>query len=469
MATCASRLVAVSALLVLGVGCQVGPRYARPVVNLPPEYRGATVDSAHAESLGEAKWSQVFRDEALQKLIRQAVEQNYDVRIAATRILQARAQLTITRAVQFPTVTAEATATTERNPKTTRGGVTLPASTDNLYAVDGAMFWELDFWGKFRSATEAEKATLLGTQWAARAVLVTVVSSVAQSYFTLRELDLELEIAQRALAAREESLRLTRVQEAGGVVSLLDVRQAEQLVYTAASVITNTQRLITQQENALSILLGQNPGPIQRGLPLVDQPEPPEVPTGLPSALLERRPDIRQAEQALIAANARIGVAKAALYPDIALTASAGLQSNALSALVSGPATLWHLTGDVVQQVFNAGRLKANVTLTEAQKLELVFAYLKTVQQGFREVSDALVGHRKAFELRQQLTQLVSSTEDAARLSDLRYRGGVASYLEVLTSQTSFLNAELTLAQARLGELLALVQLYAALGGGWEQ
>jgi outer membrane protein, multidrug efflux system len=366
-------------------------------------------------------------------------------------------------------VTAEATATTERNPTSTQGAFTLPASNDNLYRVDGTVFWELDFWGKFRNATEAEKATLLGTQWAARAVLVTVVSSVAQSYFTLRELDLELEIAQRALAAREESLRLTRVQEAGGVVSLLDVRQAEQLVYTAASVITNTQRLITQQENALSILLGQNPGPIQRGLPLVDQPEPPEVPTGLPSALLERRPDIRQAEQALIAANARIGVAKAALYPDIALTASAGLQSNALSALVSGPAALWHLTGDVVQQVFNAGRLKANVTLTEAQKLELVFAYLKTVQQGFREVSDALVGHRKAFELRQQLTQLVSSTEDAARLSDLRYRGGVASYLEVLTSQTSFLNAELTLAQARLGELLALVQLYAALGGGWEQ
>jgi multidrug efflux system outer membrane protein len=252
-------------------------------------------------------------------------------------------------------------------------------------------------------------------------------------------------------------------------VSLLDVRQAEQLVYTAASVITNTQRLITQQENALSILLGQNPGPIQRGLPLVDQPAPPEVPTGLPSALLARRPDIRQAEQALIAANARIGVAKAALFPQITLTATRGFQSNALSALVSGPAELAHVTGNLVQQIFDGGRLRANVKLTEAQKLELVFVYLKTVQQGFREVSDALVGHRKAFELRQQLTQLVSSTEDAARLSDLRYRGGVTSYLEVLTSQTSFLNAELTLAQARLGELLSLVQLYAALGGGWEQ
>jgi multidrug efflux system outer membrane protein len=469
MATHTSRLVALSAFVVLGAECRLAPRYARPNADVPAEYRGARVDTTRAESLGEAKWSEVFRDEELQKLIREAVQENYDIRIAATRVLQARAQLTITRADQLPTVTAEATATNERTPTTTRGGVTLPASTDNLYGVDGTLFWELDFWGKFRSATEAEKATLLGTQWAARAVLVTVVSSVAQSYFTLRELDLELEIAQRALAAREESLRLTRVQEAGGVVSLLDVRQAEQLVYTAASVITNTQRLITQQENALSILVGQNPGPIQRGLPLVDQPAPPEVPTGLPSALLERRPDIRQAEQTLIAANARIGVAKAALFPQITLTANRGFQSNALSTLLSGPAELAHVTGSLVQQLFDGGRLRANVKLTEAQKLELVFAYLKSVQQGFREVSDALVGHRKAFELRQQLTQLVSSTEDAARLSDLRYRGGVASYLEVLTSQTSFLNAELTLAQARLGELLSLVQLYAALGGGWEQ
>jgi multidrug efflux system outer membrane protein len=468
MAARPKRSFVLTALVALGSGCMVGPRYQRPPVDAPATYRGAPADTAHAISLGEAKWSEVFGDEELRKLIAQALNENYDVRIAAARILQARAQLTITRADQFPNVTGGAEANRERAPASRQGGFALPASTNNLFRFDATLAWEIDFWGKFRSATEAERATLLGTQWAARAVLVSVVNLVAQGYFTLRELDLELEIARRTLTAREESLRLTRIEEAGGIVSMLDVRQAEQLAYTAASIITNTERLIEQQENALSTLLGQNPGPIPRGISLVNQPAPPEVPAGVPSALLERRPDIRQAEQALIAANARIGVAKAALYPDIILTSTGGFQTNALSTLLSGPAALWSVTGDAVQQIFNAGRLKANVTLTEAQKLELVYTYQRTVQQAFLEVSDALVGHQKAHELRLQLVQLVASTEDAARLSDIRYRGGVASYLEVLTSQTSFFNAELELAQARLNELLTLVQLYSALGGGWQ-
>jgi multidrug efflux system outer membrane protein len=278
-----------------------------------------------------------------------------------------------------------------------------------------------------------------------------------------------LEIARRTLAAREESLTLTRVQEAGGIVSMLDVRQAEQLALTAASVITDTERLVTQQENAISVLLGQNPGPIARGRPLVDQPLPPRVPAGLPSNLLERRPDIQRAEQDLVAANARIGVAKAAFYPAITLTADGGFQSNTLSTLLSGPAALWGVGVDVLQQIFNGGRLKGNVQLTEAQQLELIYTYRQTVLQAFREVSDALVGYQKTRELREQLTRLVTSTGDAARLADIRYRGGVSSYLEVLTSQTSFFNAELSLARAQLNEALSLVQLYAALGGGWQQ
>jgi multidrug efflux system outer membrane protein len=469
MATRISRVLPLGVLVVLASACRVGPRYARPPVDAPAAFRGAPADSARSASLGEAKWWEVFRDEELQKLIARALAENYDVRIAAARVLQARAQLTITRADQFPTVTADATATRERTAATRQGGFALPASNQSIYHIDATLAWEIDFWGKFRSATEAERATLLGTQWAARAVLVSVVDLVAQGYFTLRELDLELEIARRTLAAREESLRLTRVQEAGGIVSMLDVREAEQLAYTAASVITDTERLITQQENALSTLLGQNPGPIARGRPLVDQPEPPQVPAGMPSSLLERRPDIRQAEQTLIAATARIGVAKAALFPEIALTSAAGFQSNALSALLSGPATLWSVSGGVVQQIFNAGRLKANVRLTEAQQLEFVYTYRQTVQQAFREVSDGLVGYQKTGELRRQLAELVTSTQDAARLSDIRYRGGVASYLEVLTSQTNAFNAELALARGRLNELLALVQLYAALGGGWQR
>lgn len=462
------RVAIVAACIVFAAACRVGPRYTRPPTAVPREYRFAPSDSLRARSIGEAKWTEVFRDPELQKLIRQALDSNYDIRIAAARVLQARAQLTITRADQFPTVTADATATREQTPRS-NGAFPIPAVTFNTYRAVIQTSWELDFWGKFASATEAERATLLATEWAERAVLVSVVSQVAQSYFTLRELDLELDIAHRALTARNESVRLTRVQEAGGVATLLDVRQAEQLAYTAESVITDTERLIAQQENAISILLARNPGPIPRGLALVDQPAPPAVPVGLPSALLERRPDIRQAEETLVAANARIGVAKAALFPQITLTGDAGVQSNALSRLVSKPAALWSLTGDLFQQVFNAGRLKANVRLSEAQKLELIATYEKTVRQALREVSDALVGHQKAYELRGELAQLVAATEDAARLSDMRYRGGVSSYLEVLTSQTSFLNAELTQAQARLGELLSLVQLYAALGGGWQQ
>jgi multidrug efflux system outer membrane protein len=234
-------------------------------------------------------------------------------------------------------------------------------------------------------------------------------------------------------------------------------------------VATDAERQIEQQENAISVLLGRNPGPIPRGLPLVDQPEPPEVPPGLPSRLLERRPDIRQAEFALVAANAQIGVAKAVLYPQIALTTAGGLESNALSALFDGPAGLWNITGGLLQQIYNAGKLKAVVRLSEAQKLELVYAYRQTIQQAFRDVADGLVGYQKTRVLRQQLTQLVAATQDAARLADIRYGGGATSYLEVLTSQASYFDAELRLAQARLNELDSLVQLYAALGGGWQQ
>jgi multidrug efflux system outer membrane protein len=469
MAARRRRLILFAALVTLALDCRVGPRYSRPAVNAPGEYRGFDEDTTKAGSLGDMKWSELFRDDELQQLISRALLANYDVRVAAARILQAEAQLTITRADQFPNVTGEVTATRQRTPASSRGGFSLPASTDNLFRLGLGVSWEADFWQKFRSATEAQRANLLGARWAQRAVLVSVVSLVAQGYFTLRELDLRLEIAQRTLTARQESLRLTRIQEQIGSVSLLDVRQAEQLVYTAESVITDTQRQIEQQENAISILLGQNPGPIARGLPLVDQPEPPEVPPGLPSRLLDRRPDIRQAEFALVAANARIGVAKAALYPQITLTGTGGFESNALSTLLSAPAFFWSVSGDLLQQIYNAGKLKAAVRLSEAQKLELVYTYRQTIQQAFREVSDALVGYQKTRQFRQQLTQLVASTQDAARLSDIRYRGGVASYLEVLTSQASYFDAELNLAQARLDELLSLVQLYAALGGGWEQ
>jgi multidrug efflux system outer membrane protein len=462
-----SRLLPLT-LLALWSGCTVGPSYKRPAMEVPASYRGETMEAPPAASLGEVQWWEVFRDEELQGLIRRALHVNYDVRIAATRILQSRAQVTITRAAQFPTVSAGATVGRQRQPAQEFGGLTVPQFEFNTFQLDALLSWELDFWGKFRRATEAARASLLGSEWAQRAVLISVVSTVANAYFQLRELDLELEIARRTLASREESLRLTRIQEEGGVVSLLDVRQAEQLVFTAAETITDAERRIEQQENVLSILLGQNPGPIPRGLALTDQPQPPTIPAGLPSALLERRPDIRQSEQALIAANAQIGVAKAAYFPTISLTGSGGVQSFALASLFTGPAGFWSLAGSLVQPIFSAGRIRANVRLTEAQAEELVNTYRRTVQQGFQDVSNALVGHRKAREFRERQALLAASTQDAARLSDLRYRGGATSYLEVLTSQTNFFSAELGLAQARLNELLALVQLYSALGGGWQ-
>ncbi len=467
MNTRARRLICLGAIAAAATACRVGPTYARPEVGAPHDYRDANANLA-GTPFGDERWSEVFRDTALQNLVRRALAANYDVRIAAARVLQASAQLAITRADQFPVVAADASAARERLPETNRGGLDVPASSDNVFHLGATASWEADFWGKLRNATDAQRANLLGAEWGERAVLVSVVSLVSEGYFTLRELDLTLDIAQRTLTAREESLKLTRLQEEHGTVSMLDVRQAEQLVHIAASVITDTQRRISQQENAISVLLGQNPGPVPRGLALVDQPEPTEVPAGLPSALLERRPDILQAEMALVAANARIGVAKAALYPDIALTASGGVESQALSRLFSGPAVLWNVGANAVQQIFNGGKLKAEVRLSEAQQLELVYTYRETVQRAFREVSDALVGYRRTRELRAQLTQLVAATEDAVRLSNLRYQGGAASYIEVLTSQTSFFNAELELAQARLNELLALVQLYAALGGGWQ-
>jgi outer membrane protein, multidrug efflux system len=327
----------------------------------------------------------------------------------------------------------------------------------------------MDFWGRFRRATEAARATLLASEWGRQAVMTTLVANVAGAYFQLRELDLELEISKRTLVSRQESLGLVKNQEEQGAASMLDVRQAEQLVFTAAAEIPDLERRIEQQENFVSVLLGQNPAPVPRGRPLTAQPLAPVVPAGLPSSLLERRPDIRQAEQQLVASNAQIGVAKAAYFPQISLTATGGYQSTALSSLFSGPAAMWTLAGALTQPVFDAGRIRSTVRLAEAQRQEAVLVYQQTIQQAFREVSDALVAYRKTQEFRLQQELLARSAQDAARLADSRYRGGATSYLEVLDSDTRYFAAELGPAQARRDELQALVQLYRALGGGWQQ
>lgn len=453
--------------LVLGAvsglaACTTGENYKRPVTTAPDQFRGRSADAtADARSIADEPWTTVFDDDVLRQLLTTALTQNYDVRIAAARIEQVEAQYRITRADRFPTVTGQATAQGQHG--TVVNGETLP--TAGLVQLGVGLSWELDFWGKYRRATEAARAEIAASEWGRRAIITSLVGEITSRYYGLRSLDLELEISERTLASRIESLRLTEIRERGGVTPLVDVRQAEQLVHSARGQIADVRRQIEQSENALSVLLGQNPGPIGRGRTLTDQPMAPTVPQGLPSSLLERRPDIVQAEQILVAANARIGVAKAAYFPQISLTAAGGVASTALANLFT--AGTWAVGASVAQPIFNAGRIRSQVALAEAQRKESELVYQQTIQQAFREVSDALVGYSRFRELREAQQLVVVAAQDARRLADLRYQGGATSYLEVLDSDTRLFVAELGLVQAQLAEHNAFVEIYRALGGGW--
>ena len=482
MAEKSSAVVAICGTLFLANACSVGPNYKRPAANVPAAYRGAVAPEAPASEsapapasvagsagtasvpFGEEKWWEVFQDKELQGLIRTALKNNYDIRIAATRVLEAQAQLGITRADQLPSLDVGGNVTSLRNPK----AGPIPGYELTQGQVNATASWNVDFWGRYRRATEAARANLLANQWAQKEVMATLVANVASSYFQLRQLDLELEISKRTLGSRQDSLDLTKTLEEHGINSMLDVRQSEQLVYTAATEIPDLERQIGQEENAISILLGNNPGDVPRGLKLTEQPHAPEVPVGLPSSLLERRPDIREAEENLVAANAQIGVARAAYFPQISLTGTAGYESAALTNLFTGPAGIWTLVGSVTQPIFQGGRLKSNVRLAEAQHEQLLLTYQQAIQGSFRDVSNALIAYRKFREFRIQQQHLLESAQDAARLSQTRFKAGATDYLEVLTNETNSFSAELALAQAQGNELNALVQLYQALGGGWE-
>ncbi|HEY6971847.1 MAG TPA: efflux transporter outer membrane subunit [Candidatus Angelobacter sp.] len=461
------KLIALPFVIAFVAGCSVGPNYKRPQIDAPPTYSGLTPEEAaktNAASLADQKWWEVFHDDQLQALIKTALQQNYDVQIAAARILEAQARLGITRADQFPTITASVSSINQRSSQQKF----IPAFETSVNRVSLGLDWDLDFWGKFRRATEAARANLVASEWARREVITELIANLAGAYFRLRALDLQLDISRHTLASRQDSLGLINKLAEGGATSMLDVRQAEQLVFTAASQVPSLEQQIEQQENFISILLGNNPGPIARGKELTEQEHPPSVPAGLPSSLLERRPDVRQVEAQLAAASAQIGVARAAYFPDITLTSTAGYQSSALSNLFTGPAGLWNFGAALTQPIFTAGRLRSNVRLTEAQEQEAVLFYRQTIQGAFRSVSDALIAYRKTQEFRVQQQSLVESAKDATRLSQLRYRGGAASYLEVLTNDTNYFAAQLGLVQAQLDELLAYVQLYRSLGGGWE-
>ena len=466
MKTLASFIVVIMASGLLA-GCKVGPNYNRPVVQPPTAYRNVSENpqaQAQAASYADLPWWQVFQDPQLQELIRTALKQNYDLQIATERINEARAQVTVTRSALFPQV--------QGNGDFSGGKEHNFQTKSNFLTVTADVAFQLDLFGKLRRATEASRAQLLATEDARQTVILTLVSDVASDYFALLELDLQLQITHNTVAAQESSVKLTKLRVDHGVATKLDVLQAQQTLDTANAQIPDLERQIAQEENAISILLGNYPQAVPRGLPLVEQPLPPEVPPGLPSTLVERRPDIREAEQSLVAANAEIGVAKAQFFPQISLTGSGGGafgRSSAFSSLMSSQLGIWSYGAQVSQPIFTGGALRGNLRAAESQHQQALIAYRQAIQRAFGDVSDALIGYQKLHEVRLRQEDTVADLQESVRLSNMRYKGGTTTYLEVLDGQRSLFSAELTLAQARGTEYQSLVQLYRALGGGWRE
>jgi multidrug efflux system outer membrane protein len=449
----------------LVAGCMVGPNYHRPAVQTPA-YRDLEPNpqvQAQASSFADLPWWEVFKDPQLQELIRTALKQNYDLQIATDRILAARAQVAITRSSLFPQVSGNANFT---------GGQENNFQTRfNFLTVTADAAFQVDLFGKLRRATQAARAELLATEAARQTVVLTLVSDVASDYFTLLQLDLQLAITRDTIQAQEDSVKLTKLRVDHGVATKLDVLQAQQTLDTANATVPDLERQIAQEENALSILLGDYPHAIVRGLALVDQPLPPEVPPGMPSSLLERRPDIREAEQILIAANAEIGVAKAQFFPQISLTGSGGGafgRSSAFSSLMASQLGIYAYGAQVSQPIFTGGALTGNLHFAESQYRQALIAYRYAIEQAFGDVSDSLIAYQKLHEVRLRQEDSVADLKESVRLSNMRYRGGTTTYLEVLDGQRALYSAELTLAQARGNEYLSLVQLYRSLGGGWQ-
>jgi len=466
--------VVIAAVSMLAAGCAVGPDYKRPTVDTPPAYRGPEPGPRAlpgTNSFVNLGWWDSFRDPRMSAYVAEALTNNWDVKIAAARVLQAEAFHRITRSQFLPSVSAGAdyvdSRTSQKGPASIPGGVDPRQQYTEAFVSMSA--YEVDLWGRIRRANEASRAQVLASVEAQRTVAQTLASQVATEYLTLLEYDLELEIARRTYAARTNSLELTTSRETGGVASMQDVYQSRILVSSAEAAIVDSLRRIEQQENLICILLGRNPGPIQRGDPLIAQMKRVEVPAGMPSSLLDRRPDLQASEQQLVAANANIGQARAAFYPQITLTGFAGFQSVALSDLFTSAAKTWQFGPAVTMPLFTGGRLRGQLKLAQARFEEALASYRQTVQSAFREVSDGLIAVQRTREFREKLGERTQANRDATYLANVRYEGGVTSYLEVLYNEQELFTAELGLAQARRNELVSVVQLYRALGGGFEE
>jgi len=453
---CALWCVVISFL----AGCVLGPDYERPELDVPIEYQEP---KSSGESIANIEWWQLFEDEQLQLLIETALEENKDLGIALARIEEAYAAVTIVRSDQFPTVDAFGGAGRGK-----RSEEIFPTGkTEDNYLATLDLSFELDFWGKLRRATEAQRAELLATEATYRNVTISLIADVASLYFLLRDSDEQLFISQHTLEARLASLAIIQARFNKGTVAEIDVNQAQIEAAIAEVAVASSERRIIQTENALRILLGRNPGPIARGMRLDQQIFPPEIPTGLPSELLQRRPDLIIAEEQLHAQTARIGVAEALRYPSFTLTGSLGYESTELSDLADSDARSWNLFGNIFQPIFNAGRLKARVEVEIARTEQALLLYEQTLQQSLREVEDALVAIRTYRGEYTARTRQVKAARNAAKLSRARYDGGIVDYLEVLDIERTLFNAELAESDTLQQYLNAIVQLYKALGGGW--
>ena len=454
--------------------CMVGPNYHRPVVQTPTSFRGpdeSQQSSTQDTSFADLPWWQVFNDPELQKLIRTALKQNYDLQLAVERVTAARAQVGIVRSNEFPMVSVDPNFS---------GGKTTQGIKSNIFSLAADVVFQVDLFGRYRRATEAARAQLLGTQDAQQTVILTLVSDVASDYFLLRDLDLQLQIANETVQTQENSVKLTQLRLEHGVGTTLDVLQARQVLDTANAQIPDLERQIGQTEDAISILLGDYPHGVARERALgIETPNgwrwnetlPPQLPAGLPSSLLERRPDIRGAEQNLVAANANIGVAKAMFLPQISLLGSGGGSwghSTFLGSSIGAPLGVGSYAASAAQPIFEGGALRNNLRYAKSQDRQALISYQQTIQRAFGDVSDALIGYDKYHGVRERQEQTVKDLQASVDVSLMRYRGGTANYLEVLDSQRSLFQAELTLAQARNNEYQSLVQLYKALGGGWK-
>ena len=412
------------------------------------------------QPFGDTQWTAVYQDEALQGLIKEALANNYDLRVAATRVLQAAANLGIVRANQFPSVEGGGSIAYERN-------LQLPRAT-TFGSLNISASYIVDFWGQYRRATEAARAALLSTEFGKEVVQISLIDSVATNYYQLLQYDDQLEYSNKTVEADNEILKLNQIKFHGGEAAVTDVYQAEVLLQQAEAGVITYQQLAEQSENNLSILLGRNPGPIRRGLSLVDQPHPPEVPEGLPSDLLRRRPDVRAAEENLVAANANVGVAKAAFFPQFSITGLFGAQSNALNTFVSGPGSFWAIAGSAVQPIFEGGRIRSGYRLAWAQRDQAELQYKQTVQQAFADVSNSLIGYEQARKYRMKIEEQTKTYGDLVRLANVRYQGGYTAFLEVQYNEQQYFQSALSLSQAWYVELQYYAALYQALGGGWQ-